>query len=182
MASAFHYDRAQRAFHWVMAALIFIAIALGIWARYLDRNSPFKGSLLFMHKSLGLTILVLIIARVMYRLIVGKPPYKQPLHRFNQIGSTTAHAFLYGLMILMPVSGYIFSGAGNHPLPFFGLFEWPNIVPTDKALAQLAGAFHYWGAWTICSVLVIHVLAVAWHHWIKKDDILGRMARSGQST
>ena len=47
-----------------MAAIIFTAIALGIWALYLDRNSPIKGSLLFVHKSLGLTVLLLVIARV----------------------------------------------------------------------------------------------------------------------
>jgi len=92
-----------------MAAIIFTAIALGIWALYLDRNSPIKGSLLFVHKSLGLTVLILVIARVAYRLSVGKPPYKQPLHKFNQVGGTTAHLLLYGLMILMPVTGYIFT-------------------------------------------------------------------------
>ena len=116
---------------------------------------------------------------MVYRAIVGKPPYEQPLHRFNQIGSTTAHLLLYGLMILMPVSGYIFTGAGNHPLPFYGLFEWPNIVPRDKTLGQIAGAFQYWGAWAICSVLVIHLMAVAWHCWVKNDDVLGRMAGHG---
>jgi cytochrome b561 len=175
MSSTFHYDRVQRAFHWSMAAIIFTAIALGLWASYLDRSNPLKGSLLFVHKSLGLTVLVLVIARVAYRLIVGKPPYQQPLHRFNQVGSTAAHLLLYGLMILMPVSGYVFTGAGGHPLPFFGLFEWPNIVPKDKALSQLAGVVHYWGAWTVCSVLAVHLLAVAWHRWIKKDEILARM-------
>ena len=175
MSSTFHYDRIQRAFHWGMAAIIFTAIALGIWAFFLDRSNPLKGSLLFVHKSLGLTVLILVIARVAYRLILGKPPYQQPLPRFNQLGSTAAHLLLYGLMILMPVSGYIFTAAGGHPLPFFGLFDWPNIAPKDKALSQLAGAFHYWGAWAICSVLILHLLAVAWHSWIKKDEILARM-------
>ena len=174
-SSTFHYDRIQRAFHWSMAAIIFTAIALGIWALYLDRNSPIKGSLLFVHKSLGLTVLLLVIARVAYRLIVGKPPYKQPLHRFNQVGSTTAHLLLYGLMILMPVTGYVFTGAGGHPLPFYGLFEWPSVVPKDKALSQLAGTFHYWGAWAICSVLIVHILAVVWHSLAKRDEVFGRM-------
>ena len=155
--------------------MIFTAIALGIRALYLDRNSPIKASLLFVHKSLGLTVLILVIARVAYRLIVGKPPYKQPLQRFNQVGSTTAHLLLYGLMILMPVTGYVFTGAGGHPLPFYGLFEWPSVVPKDKALSQLAGTFHYWGAWAICSVLIIHILAVVWHSLAKRDEVLGRM-------
>jgi cytochrome b561 len=158
-----------------MAAIIFTAIALGIWALYLDRASPIKGPLLFVHKSLGLTVLILVIARMAYRLIVGKPPYEQPLSRFNRVGSTAAHWLLYGLMILMPVTGYVFTGAGGHPLPFYGLFEWPNVVPKDKALSQLAGAFHYWGAWAIGSVLIIHILAVVWHSLAKGDEVLGRM-------
>ena len=113
--------------------------------------------------------------RGLNRLIVGKPPYKQPLHRFNQVGSTTAHLLLYGLMILMPVTGYVFTGAGGHPLPFYGLFEWPSVVPKDKALSQLAGTFHYWGAWAICSVLIVHILAVVWHSLAKRDEVFGRM-------
>ena len=76
-SSAFHYDRTQRIFHWSMAAIIFTAIALGITALYLDRNSPIKGSPLFVHKSLGITVLILVLARVAYRLIAGKPPYRQ---------------------------------------------------------------------------------------------------------
>jgi cytochrome b561 len=58
-------------------------------------------------------------------------------------------------------------------LPFFGLFEWPSLVPKDKMLSQLAGVLHYWGV--ICSVLALHVLAVAWHSWVKKDEVFARM-------
>src|SRR5262245_20962438 len=108
--SVFHYDRVQRAFHWSMAAIIFVAITLGIWALYLERGSELKGSLLFVHKSLGLTILILVMARLVYRLAVGKPRYREPLHRFNQVGSKAAHFLLYALMILMPISGYVFTG------------------------------------------------------------------------
>src|SRR5262249_18355043 len=118
--------------------------------------------------TLGLTILILVLARLAYRLAVGKPPYREPLHRFNRVGSSAAHSLLYALMILMPISGYVFTGAAGRSLPFFGLFEWPSFVPKDKVLSQLAGVFHYCGAWIICSVLALHVLAVVWHSWVKK--------------
>jgi len=173
--STFQYDRVQRIFHWSMAAMILAAITLGIWAFYLERGSELKGSLLFIHKSLGLSVLILVMARLSYRLTIGKPPYKQPLHTFNRVGSSAAHLLLYALMILMPISGYVFTGAAGRPLPFFGLFEWPSFVPKDKILSQLAGVFHYWGAWIICSVLALHVLAVAWHSWVKKDGVFARM-------
>ena len=173
--SAFQYDRFQRIFHWSMAAMILAAITLGIWAFYLERGSELKGSLLFIHKSLGLTVFILVFARLAYRLAVGKPPYREPLHRFNRVGSSAAHSLLYALMILMPISGYVYTGAAGRPLPFFGLFEWPSFVPKDKVLSQLAGVFHYWGAWMICSVLALHVLAVVWHSWVKKDEVFARM-------
>src|SRR5262249_10894587 len=104
-------------------------------------GSELKGSLLFIHKSLGLTVLILVFARLAYRLAVGKPPYREPLHRFNRVGSSAAHLFLYALMILMPISGYVFTGAAGRPLPFFGLFEWPSFVPKDTVLSKLAGVF-----------------------------------------
>ena len=60
-------------------------------------------------------------------------------------------------------------------MPFFGLSEWPSLVFKDKMLSQLAGVFHYWVAWIICSVLALDVLAVAWHSWVKKDEVFARM-------
>jgi len=91
------------------------------------------------------------------------------------VGGGVAHLFLYALMLFMPISGYLFTAAGGHPLPFFGLFERPSVVSKDKGLSQLAGIFHYWGAWVISSVLIIHVLAVVWHRCVKKDKVLARM-------
>ena len=58
------YDNLQRAFHWSMAAIIFVAIALGIWAFNLERGSELKRFLLFIHKSLGLTVLILVMLRL----------------------------------------------------------------------------------------------------------------------
>jgi cytochrome b561 len=175
--SRFHYDLPQRTFHWSMAVMIFVAIALGIWASYLGRGSAIKDSLLLIHKSLGLTILILVIFRLPYRWFVGEPPYKQPLGKLTYTARSAVHMLIYGLMIFMPVSGYIFSGAAGRSLPFFGLFEWPSIVPKDKVMSQLGGSFHYWGAWVICIALTLHVSAVAWHRWIRRDDVLVRMLR-----
>lgn len=85
------------------------------------------------------------------------------------------HFALYVLMIAMPVSGYINSVAGGHEAPWFGLFDWPVVVPHDKTLAHLGAQAHYWLAWTIGACLLLHLAAVAWHTWIKRDQTLARM-------
>ena len=98
-----HYNSMQRLLHWAMALII--------------------------HKSLGMTALVLVALRILYRAMVGVPAYTPVLGRINAFAAHLAHLMLYGLMLVMPFSGYIFSVAGGHDVPWFGLFEWPLVLP-----------------------------------------------------
>ncbi len=168
------YDGAQRAFHWIMAALILPAIVIGVAAALLPRGSP-RVELLALHKSLGLSALVLGVLRIGYRLIVGAPPYAVALAPLTRAASSAAHVVLYALMIALPVSGYVNSAAGGHDVSWFGLFAWPNFAPQDKALAHAAGQAHFWFACLIGAALALHLAAVAWHGWVKRDEIFARM-------
>ena len=170
------YDGAQRAFHWVMAAVIVIALALGLTAYFLPESAgALRQEVTFLHKSFGMTALVLGVLRVVYRLIVGAPPYAVALARLTSIASHAAHFALYALMIALPVAGYVNSSAGGHEVPWFGLFDWPSLAPRDRALGHLAAGAHFWLAWTIIGVLALHFAAVAWHALVKRDEVLGRM-------
>jgi cytochrome b561 len=174
-ASRLEYDGAQRGFHWVMAVVIFAAIGLGVWARLLPPGGGIRPQLLDLHKSLGMTALILVAFRLGWRAIRGEPEYRERPDALTHGAARIAHWALYALMIFMPVSGYIFSGAGGHDLPWFGLFSWPVLVPRDKPLASLAQQLHYAGAWTLGALLALHVLAVIWHSWIRRDEVLSRM-------
>lgn len=101
------YDGAQRAFHWIMAALIFLAIAIGVVVTWLPARTSPRVELLMLHKSLGMTVLVLAVLRVGYRLMAGEPPYGETLAPLMRAAAHVAHFALYVLMIAMPVSGYI---------------------------------------------------------------------------
>ena len=170
------YDRTQRTFHWAMAALIFVALGLGIYAAYLPAGTSPRRELLDIHKSIGMTVLVLLPLRFIYRQIVGEPPYRRPPGRWSHLAARTAHLALYALMIVMPVTGYVYSGAGGYSLPWFGLFSWPRLVPRDRRLSELGFDLHYWAAWLIGALVALHLLAVAWHVWIRRDEVLARMA------
>lgn len=175
------YDATLRMLHWFMAAIILVAIALGVVAALLPRGAAPRAELLTIHKSLGMTALVLIALRVVWRPIVGAPPYSAAIGAVSRVGAHAAHAALYALMIAMPVSGYLNSVAGGHAAPWFGLFEFPALVGKNEALAHRASIAHYWLAWAIGVVLALHLAAVAWHVWVKRDDVFARMwpARAG---
>ena len=168
------YNPALRAIHWLMAALIFVALALGVWSTQLPR-AEFRSDVLFVHKSIGITVLALILVRIAVRLAVGAPAYAEPLGRLVHAAANTGHLALYALMIAMPVTGYILSAAGGHDIPWFGLFSVPSLVPQNKALVEAGSQAHYVLAWTIGLVLAVHLAAVLWHAAFKRDAVLTRM-------
>ncbi|HEX9170910.1 MAG TPA: cytochrome b [Roseiarcus sp.] len=168
------YHPGLRFLHWLMAALIFIALPLGVWASLLSRG-PQRSEILFVHKSIGMTILCLVALRIVWRLVAGAPPYAELLGRLTHAAAHSAHMALYALMIAMPVSGYLLSNGSGADIPWFGLFSFPALLPKDESL-RVAGSWgHYVFAWTIAFVLAAHLGAVVWHVAIKRDSVLTRM-------
>jgi cytochrome b561 len=171
----YRFDRVQRALHWAMATLILLAIALGAMTAYLPAGHQPRQGLLEVHKSLGFTILALLVVRVIWRLMTGEPPYRAPLGRLNHLASRAGHFALYGLMFFMPITGYLYSAAGGYSLPWFGLFQWPRLLSHDDGISGWGKLLHDRGAWVIAAVVAAHLAAVVWHHWIKRDEVLSRM-------
>jgi cytochrome b561 len=171
----YRFDRVQRWLHWTMAALILATIPLGVVTAFLPAGQQPRQGLLEVHKSLGFTILALLIARIVWRLAAGEPRYRIPLGRLTHMASRAGHIALYTLMLFMPITGYLYSAAGGYSLPWFGLFQWPRLLPHDSGLAAWGKLLHDRGAWVIAAVVAGHLAAVAWHQWIKRDEVLSRM-------
>src|SRR5580692_8899603 len=95
VASRFQFDRAQRWLHWTMAVLIFAAIGLGVVSAFLPVGQQPRKGLLELHKSIGFTVVALLIVRIAWRLAVGEPPYRQPLDHLTRVASRAGHAALY---------------------------------------------------------------------------------------
>ncbi len=169
------YDGVQRSFHWIMAAVILTALALGLIAQYLVGSNVTRGQILFIHKSLGMTALILGVLRVAYRLAVGAPPYATPLGWLTHKAAQAGHFALYVLMLALPIAGYVLSSAGGHEIPWFGVFNFPSLAPHNGALAHSAATAHLVFAWTIIGVLALHFAAVFWHVCVKRDEVLSRM-------
>ena len=174
LRSAPAYNPWQRGLHWTMAACIFTALALGIVATQLPRGDA-RSSVLFVHKSFGVTIFALLVLRVLFRIVSGAPAYREPLGRMADLGSKAAHLALYALMLVLPISGYVTTSAGGHDVPFFGLFALPSLAPQDRALAEKASQAHFLFAWAIGLIVALHVAAALWHGWVRRDEVMGRM-------
>ena len=174
-APAPHYDRAHRAFHWSMAVVIIAAMLIGLYCAYQAPGTPVRRYLLEWHKSLGMTALVLAVFRIAYRLARAAPPHAERMGRLAHAAAGGAHVGLYGLMLILPLTGYAFSAMGGYSLPFFWLFQWPRLLPVDKAAVPVAEDLHRYGAWAIYGVVGLHVAAVVWHQFVRRDGVLSRM-------
>ncbi len=173
--STTRYRPSQRILHWLMAIVIISALVIGLYCSYLTPGVAVRRALLDVHKSLGMTALVLIAIRLPLRLSLGEPAYRRPLGGLNRHAARAAHILLYALMILMPLAGYTTSAAGGHDLPWFGLFQWPNLLPLDKGLERTAAGIHEYGAYCLYAVVSLHILAALWHHFFRRDEVLRRM-------
>ena len=100
------YTPAQRGFHWVMAAIILLAVGLGLVASQLQPGASPRVEILYVHKSLGMAALALLPLRFAWRVIAGEPGWRVPLSRFVRAVAHAAHALLYAFMAALPLSGY----------------------------------------------------------------------------
>jgi len=161
-------------FHWGMAALILVQIALGLLA-VSWRLSPTKIELFFWHKSNGMLILALLGLRLAWRLANPTPALPSGTPAWERAAARLSHGLLYVLMIALPLSGWIINSASNLPFRIFWAIPLPAIVAPDKAVADLAARVHGGLFALLALVLVLHVAAALRHHFVKRNDVLARM-------
>jgi cytochrome b561 len=158
-----------------MAIVIISALIIGLYCSTLTPGAPLRRALLDIHKSLGMTALFLIAIRLPLRLSLGEPAYREPLDILNHYIARGAHILLYALMILMPIAGYTTSAAGGHDLPWFGFFQWPNLLPLDKGIEKVFAEIHAYGGYCLLAIVSLHILAALWHRFSRKDEVMSRM-------
>ncbi|MFO1186047.1 MAG: cytochrome b [Alphaproteobacteria bacterium] len=163
-----------KVFHWVIAVLVLGMIGFGLYVHELPRG-PAKAELLAYHKSTGILILALMSARLLWRLVNPTPVLPPALKGWEKAVAAGTHWLLYGLVFLMPISGYVMTSAANVPFRFFQTFTVPLLVAPDRELFGMAHETHE-TVWIILAVaLALHIGAALRHHLLLKDDVLIRM-------
>jgi len=169
-----------RLLHWSIAALLLCQIIVG-WLARSWHLSPAKLHLFVWHKSLGMLILALVLARLGWRLLNPAPRLPRETPKWKRVASHASHALLYALLIAMPLDGWLINSASGIPFRIFWLLPLPGIIHADSGLAELFKLAHFWMFVGFTGLLTLHVAAALHHHFVLRDEVLGRMLRDGRS-
>jgi cytochrome b561 len=169
------YSRVAVWFHWVIAALVVANLALGLTYDEFDRD--LRPVLMGVHKSIGVTVLALSIARLLWRL-TNRPPAADPiLARWEAALASLTHWLFYALIIAIPLSGWLLSSYGGRPVNWFWLVDL-GVLPVgeNEDLKDLWEKAHELMAYAMMGLIALHVAGAAKHHLQGHRHLLGRMA------
>jgi cytochrome b561 len=169
------YKAPARWLHWSVAALILAMIPVGFLMVQQGLGRTLQNNLYMFHKNVGVLVLGLVLIRIVYRLRHKPPRLPEGIPQWQKRVSAWSHGIMYGLILMMPVSGYIRVRAGGFPiesLDAIGIGTW---LPRSEALANAAKSIHYFGAIALVLLLVLHVGAALNHWLVKRDGVFERM-------
>lgn len=161
--------------HWLLAIAVIGMAIFGLLMKYGDFSPVQRIRMYNLHKSVGLTILVLVMLRLAIRLLDRRRPLPPPMPRWQRLAATSSHALLYVVLIGMPMTGWLYNSASGFPLQWFGQFSIPALSGRDAELKALAGGLHFAGLCLLASVLTVHAGAALKHHFVDRDNVLRSM-------
>lgn len=164
--------------HWLMAIGIFGVFGMGLYMTGIVGITPLKLKLFNWHKWLGVGLFVVLVLRVVLKLFSKAPPYPAHWDAKTVLLVRLGHLGLYGLMLAVPLIGYLYSLAAGYPVVWFGVIELPVLMERDEHLRELFKILHEWAAYGLIGLVAGHVVMALKHHLLDKEGILGRMIPS----
>lgn len=171
------YPLSSRILHWLIALIILTVLGLGIYmTKFLPMENPNHLQIYELHKSLGVSVLILVFIRIVNRFVKKAPSLPSTMPRWEVALAHLGHFGLYVLMVAVPLSGYLMSNSYGFPVHLFGI-EMPFLITTNPALGNLFAEAHELLAYTLIALVVLHILAVIKHRFfdIPEHDVLKRM-------
>ncbi|MDX2219682.1 MAG: cytochrome b [Burkholderiales bacterium] len=186
--TASRYTGTAITLHWLVALLIFAGFGLGF--TMVDMSfSPQKLKFYSWHKWIGLTIFALVAFRLVWRLTHPAPAMPESMPAWQQKAAHVSHLLMYVLFFAIPLSGWLFSSAKGIQTVYLGLVPLPDLLTKDMGdivlaaadaekpftVAELIRLFHKFMNYLLAALVLTHIAAALKHHFIDRDDILGRM-------
>jgi cytochrome b561 len=162
--------------HWLLALLIVVAFFVGLSMVDLP-FSPQRFRLFNWHKWLGIAVLFLSVARLLWRAAGhAPPPPPAGMPSWQLSAYRITHGLFYALFFVVPLLGWAYTSAVGVPVVFLGVLPLPDFVPRDKALGDdILKPLHEYASWLLAAVVVLHVAAALKHHFVERDGLLVRM-------
>lgn len=182
------YSTGAIVLHWLIGLIIIANLIGGLtldW--FLDSPDPAMKQLGFtiigLHKSFGLTVILLTLVRIGWRLANPPPPLPGHMTAGERGLAYTTHYGFYALMLLMPLSGWAMASTAKlqFPILWFGLFEVPKL-PLPKSWGGTFHESHELLGYATIALLALHVGAAVKHHWFDRDNVLARMLPAARRT
>lgn len=174
VGSSQKYSRLSIAMHWLMALLIVAVYACIELREFFPKGSDPREALKMWHFMLGLSVFFLLAVRLVGRVLSPAPSISPPLTAAQQKISAAMHLGLYGLMVCLPLAGWVMLSAAGKPIPFFG-FELPALVGANEELAKSIKEAHEAAGKAGYALIGLHAVASLVHHYKMKDNTLTRM-------
>ena len=168
------YSLTARVLHWTTALLVLLLLALGVVIAN-EWGGRLQDPLYNLHRSIGATVLLLVIVRLGYRLTHPPLPLPDEISPLQRTAALATHWALYALLIVQPLVGWLATSAYGAPIWVFGLFQLPPIWHQDRALSDRLFVVHGALAIVILCLVVAHVSAALHHHFVRRDRVLMRM-------
>ena len=176
------YGAVAMTLHWLLALAVIGMLVLGKYMAGLARDDPNRFDWIQLHKSIGITILVLSVARLAWRLINKVPPLPAHMPAWERFAAHASHVLLYVLIIGIPLSGWALASSSPLGIPtiWFGWFEIPHLPGLQGFADQHAVEQNFRDTHEILGnlmilLLLIHVGAALKHHFWDRDSVLVRM-------
>ena len=165
----------SRWFHWGLGLAIILMIAYGWWMNHIPARAD-KFFYRSIHANIGYVILLLMALRLIWRAFNPVPAMPPEMPRWQRIAASINHWILYAVTFLVIMLGWAHSGARTQSYSdWFGLFRVPQITSPDKEAARAYEDRHIFFAYVLLALIVIHLLAALWHHFVRKDRVAARM-------
>jgi cytochrome b561 len=182
------YNAVSIALHWLIALGILALVVIGLSMTHLGLASMTKFQLYQLHKSIGITVLLAVLLRIVWRL-THKPPPLPAMPPLEKAAAEGTHVLLYLLMLTIPLAGWALVSVArlNLPTVLYGVVPWPHLpilsdIANKAPVEALMKFVHGKLAWVLIAVIVLHAAAALRHHFILRDDILRRMLPFGRRT
>jgi cytochrome b561 len=182
------YDGIAMTLHWLVALAVLVNLGLGLYMVNLPRSDPTKLEIVPLHMSIGLTVLVISIVIIAWRLTHRVPPLPADMAAPLKLLARSAHLLFYVLILALPLAGWMMvsSSPRGGAVPFFGLFKWPPLgflagmaLPDKKVWVGTFAETHETLAWIMIGLVVLHLGAVVYHQIVRHDGVLKRMLPGG---
>lgn len=169
------YQTSQRVLHWSLALILFCLVCVGL--AMVESLAVYQVTLVSWHKSFGVLVFILVLWRLWLRRKHGTPALPASVPRWQQRIAHGSHLALYGLMLGLPLLGWLMQNAAGRTVEVFGWFHLPTILSTDLVWYGWLRSLHEWFAYALILLVLLHVSAALQHAFVKRDGVFQQMWR-----